>query len=65
MRGIVLKHHPDGAYCQVLHVENSVCYFSKIRGRIRYCESISMKQRVCGVRAGFPEKVILLLKRGG
>ena len=44
MRGIVLKHHPDGAYCQVLHVENSVGYFSKIRGRIRYCESMSVKQ---------------------
>lgn len=59
MRGIVLKQHPDGAYCQVLYVENSIGYFSKIRGRIRYCESISMKQTVCGVRTGFPEKVIL------
>ena len=59
MRGIVLKQHPNGAYCQVLYVENSIGYFSKIRGRIRYCESISMKQTVCGVRTGFPEKVIL------
>lgn len=31
MQGTVLKLHPDGAYCQVEDVENSLGRFSKIR----------------------------------